>query len=374
MVTVMHVIECLIDCGGTPRTLLYLAKHHADPQTRLVFFCYTPSPLKDVFREYGAEVIEYQTIHPLKLIQGLRREIKQRQVDVLCSHLSRPLIVGSAAARLADIPFIHNEHSSAAYRQGVAFHLAKLCLPSAQAVICNSRYTRDSIQRAYRLPDELMHVVYNPVEPRAITSTRAQVRQELALKPDQPLIGHVGGMIPSRDQANLLRAFHQLRMRYTDAALLMMGDGPLRGDLEALTAELGITDAVHFLGYTDRIGDYLEALDIYVNPTIDEGLGIAVVEAMLAGVPVVLADRGAHRELVNNGENGVLYPGGDVAALRACLETLIADPGLRHRLAERGRERAQLYAPHRYAAGYGDVVQSVLDKTLHRRTVTGWTR
>src|SRR3569833_3084537 len=94
MVTVMHVIECLIDCGGTPRTLLYLAKHHSDPNTSLVFLCYTTSPLIDIYREYGAEVVVYQTSHPLKLIQGLRREIKRRQVVFLCSHLSRPLIVG----------------------------------------------------------------------------------------------------------------------------------------------------------------------------------------------------------------------------------------------------------------------------------------
>src|SRR3569832_3023236 len=117
MVTVMHVIECLIDCGCTPRTLLYLAKHHADPNTRLVFFCYTPSPLKDIFRDYGAEVVEYQTKHQLKLIKGLRREIKRRQVDILCSHLSRTLIVGYVAARMAAIPSIHNEQTSAAYRQ-----------------------------------------------------------------------------------------------------------------------------------------------------------------------------------------------------------------------------------------------------------------
>src|SRR3569833_531115 len=373
MVTVLLVIEGLTDFGGTPRMLLYLARHR-DTATRLLFFCYTPSPLKEAVRECGAEVIEYSTINPIALVRGLCREIKRHEVDVLCTHLSRPLIVGCAAARLMGIPFIHNEHTSAIYRQGMARRLARVCLPSAQAVISNSHHTSRTIQEAYRLPDALMHVVYNPVETRAVTRTRAQVRQELGLTLEQPLIGHVGGMIARRDQAKLLRAFYGLRRRHPDAALVLIGDGPLRGDLEALEAELGMSEAVHFLGYTNRIGDYLEALDIYVNPTIDEGFGIAVVEAMFAGVPVVLADRGAHRELVNNGENGVLYPGGDVAALRACLETLIADPGLQHRLVVRGRERAQLYAPHRYAAGYGDVVQSVLDKTLHRRTVTGWTR
>src|SRR3569833_446620 len=100
-------------------------------------------------------------------------------------------------------------------------------------------------------------------------------------------------MIPSREKANQQRGFHQMRMRCTDAALLKMGDGPRRGDVEALSAERGITDAVHFLGYTDRIGDYLEAMDVYVIPTSDVGFGIAFVDAMRAGGPVLLADRGA---------------------------------------------------------------------------------
>jgi len=373
MVTVMHVIEGLTDFGGTPRMLLYLARHR-DTATRLLFFCYTPSPLKEAVRECGAEVIEYSTINPIALVRGLCREIKRHEVDVLCTHLSRPLIVGCAAARLMGIPFIHNEHTSAIYRQGMARRLARVCLPSAQAVISNSHHTSRTIQEAYRLPDALMHVVYNPVETRAVTRTRAQVRQELGLTLEQPLIGHVGGMIASRDQANLLRAFYGLRRRHPDAALVLIGDGPLRGDLEALAAELGMTEAVHFLGYTNRIGDYLEALDIYVNPTIDEGFGIAVVEAMFAGVPVVLANCGAHPELVKDGESGVLYPGGDAEALRECLEALIADPLRRSRLAERGRERAQLFAPHRYAAGCGEVIRAVIDKSAQRKTVAGWIR
>lgn len=374
MITVMHVIEGLTDYGGTPRMLMYLARHNSNADMRLIFFCYTPSPLKETVRACGTDVIEYKTINPLALIRGLCREIKHHQVDVLCTHLSRPLIVGFAAARLMGIPFIHNEHTSAAYRQGVARRLAKVCLPLAQAVICNSRYTCGTIQEAYRLPNELMHVVYNPVEMRAVSRTRAQVRQGLGLTSEQPLIGHVGGMIASRDQASLLRAFCALRRRYPSAALLLIGDGPLRRDLESLTAELGMTDVVHFLGYADCVGDYLEALDIYVNPTVDEGFGIAVVEAMLAGVPVVLADCGAHPELVNCGESGLLYPGGDIAALRRCLEDLLGDPTRRRALVERASERAQLFAPQRYAASCSEVVQSVLDKNVQHRAVSGWIR
>lgn len=368
MVTVMHVIECLIDCGGTPRTLLYLAKHHADPQLRLVFFCYTPSPLKETIRSYGHEVVEYQSINPVKLVQGLCREIKRRQVDVLFTHLSRPLIVGTAAARLMGIPLVHNEHTSAAYRLGLTRRLAQVCLPAAQGVICNSRYTRDSIQRAYKLRDERMHVVYNPVEPRVIEQSRADARAELGFTPDQPLIGHVGGMIEPRDQANLIRAFHGVRQRYPSAGLVLLGDGPLRRQLEGVAAELGLADAVRFVGYTHRVGTYLQAMDVYVNPTLDEGFGIAVVEAMFAGIPVVLADCGAHPELVHNDESGVLYPGGDVTALRQCLEQLIADPERRRRIAERGRERAHIFLPQHYVEGCGAVAKDVLQSRMERRS------
>lgn len=374
MITVLHVIEGLSDFGGTPRVLLYLAKHHADKDIRLVFFCYTPSLLKEEFIACGAEVVEYRTTHPVKLIRALCREVKKWQASVICTHLSRPLIVGTAVARIMGVPLIHTEHTSAAYRLGFARRLAKVCLPSAQAVICNSRYTRDSIRNAYRLADERLHVVYNPVEPRAVGASRAQVRAELELTHEQPVIGHIGGMISSRDQATLIRAFGEMRQRFPDAVLLLIGDGPVRPDLERLTAESGLEGAVRFLGYTDRVGDYLHAMDVYVNPTLDEGFGIAVVEAMMAGVPVVLAERGAHPELVDHDKNGLLYPGGDVAALRHHLEALIAEPARGTQLAERARERAQAFLPRRYATECSDVVKTVLEKNAHRRSSTEWIR
>lgn len=362
MITVMHVIESLVDSGGTPRKLFYLAKYHSDRNVKLVFFCYSASPWSAAFEECGAEVIRRDTINPISLIKFLRHEIKKKQVDVLCTHFSRPLVVGCAAAKLTDIPFIHNEHSSAAYRQGMARNLAKMCLPEAQAVLCNSYYTRESIQKTYKIPNERLHVVYNPVDCREVRSTREQVREELGFSLNQPLIGHVGRMIESRDQANLLRAFHKLLTRCPSAGLVLIGDGPLRCDLEKLATDMGIKSAVRFLGNTTRVGDYLQAMDIYVNSTLDEGFGIAVVEAMLAGLPVILANCGAHPELVRDGKDGVLYTGGNVTALCESLEELIVDSKRRSALANRARERAQTFTPGRYAEGYNEVIKAVLEE------------
>lgn len=379
MKTVLHIIERLVDFGGTPRMLLYLAAHNNHVVNRLVFAPYIRAPLETTleptFRQLGATVLNFDTQSLWHLVRHIVATVRATQADVICTHFTRPLIAGFLASRLTGLPLIHNEHSSAHYRRGVGHLLAQLCLPFVDAVICNSRYTSGTIAAAYRIAPDRLHVLYNPVEQRQLTQTGEHLRGQLNFGAGDLVIGHVGGMIPTRDQATLLKAFCEIQTHHPNARLVLIGDGPLRGALELLVRQLDIGDCVRFIGYTAQVGNYLGIMDIYVNTTLDEGFGIAVVEAMLAGLPVVLTDAGAHPELITDGVHGVLYTGGDDTRLAHMILELIDQPDKRRRLGDAARESAcERFAPEHYVSGYDTIIDQVLLRSKKLRLQTAQKR
>ena len=143
----------------------------------------------------------------------------------------------------------------------------------------------------------------------------------------------------------LLEAFAGLRQRLPTLAcrLLIVGDGPQRADLQSLAIRLGIADAVHFAGPVPHwdVPGFLHQLDVYVAPSRQESFGVAVVEAMACGLPVLVSDAGGLPEVVQHGSSGLVVRAGDVAALTHGLQRLVVDADLRSRLAAAARARAE---------------------------------
>lgn len=358
----LHIIESLSGYGGTPRKLLYLTKYTDVDVCRHIFLCYTPSSLKKDFEKYGAIVKCIDSISLLSIIRETVRLSKIYEVDAICTHFTRPLITGFIAANIGNIPIIHNEHSSSNYRKGISRYISKFILPRVEKVTCNSYYTKKTVQLDFAVSDNIFDVLYNPVEKRICNKKKSELRNQLRLSRDDLVIGHVGGMIPQRDQKTLIFAFSELKKNFPTAQLIMIGDGILRSQLEEFASQLGIRESVTFTGYTDKIGEYLTTMDIYVNPTLDEGFGIAVVEAMLASLPVVLADTGAHPELIEDGISGVLYRGGDTNSLLHELESLAQAQDARTRMGALAKERALAkFHPQVYADNYIRTVSEVVD-------------
>lgn len=359
MITMLHVLETLEGHGGTPRKLLSLARHIDRQQARLVFVQFKPSSFAQEFVELGWQVHAANTESPLNLAWQIHRIARACKADVICTHFTRSLVTGFVAGRINRIPIIHNEHSSANYRRGLGRRLARLVLPLVDLIICNSHHTRLSIRECYPGTADKLVTIHNPVEERIARRARPDVRATLKVADNEVLIAHIGRMIPERDQLTLLQAVYELRRTYPTVRLLMIGDGPGRADLESNAAKLGLKDSVAFTGNSNEIGDYIRAADIYVNPTLDEGFGIAVVEAMLSGIPVVLSDRGAHPELIIPDQTGFLYPGGNSHALMSRLRLLIEDPGLIRRVGHAGRQHAQhCFSPQNYSTQYLEAVKT----------------
>lgn len=174
-------------------------------------------------------------------------------------------------------------------------------------------------------------------------------------EPDEPTIVCTANFRPEKGHVHLLRAFRQVRAEITNARLVLVGDGPLRGALEAEARTLGIEAAVSFEGSVPDVWGYLSAAHVFALPSLSEPLGIAVMEAMAAGLPVVASRTGGLVELVTEGRTGFLIPPRDEAALATRISGLLVDRSLREELGIRAREAASAWKMDATVDAYFDL-------------------
>ncbi|MGE5594144.1 MAG: glycosyltransferase family 4 protein [Betaproteobacteria bacterium] len=167
----------------------------------------------------------------------------------------------------------------------------------------------------------------------------ARARNVLGCSPDTVLFGTVARLIPDKGVGVLLHALAHLRKWGLRPEVLVAGDGPARGDLEALAKALGVSDQVRFLGFVEDIVPFYAAIDGFVLPSLSEGMPLSLIEAMAAGVPVVASRTPGTEEVVGPGM-GLLAAPGDYLALAACLKDLMLRPWEAGRMAERARTEA----------------------------------
>jgi glycosyltransferase involved in cell wall biosynthesis len=149
------------------------------------------------------------------------------------------------------------------------------------------------------------------------------------------IIGTVGRLTPVKDQRSLLLALAEMRTASPDIfrrlRAIIVGDGPLRGSLSALVSELGLDDVAWLAGDRKDVPDLLATMDVFVLPSLAEGISNTVLEAMASGLPVIATSVGGNVELVTDGYNGGLVPAGDPVTLAGALKTLLEDAPLRQR-------------------------------------------
>lgn len=167
---------------------------------------------------------------------------------------------------------------------------------------------------------------------------RARLLNELALPPNSRLIGTVGRLEPVKDQANLIRAFRQVRLSVPDAALVLVGDGALRRELEGVAQAEGVADAARFLGDRSDVPQLLQGLDVFALSSVSEGYSIALLEACAAQLPIVATDVGGNGEIVRDRRNGLLVPARDADALAAALTELLSSPAYAAAMGQAGRQ------------------------------------
>jgi glycosyltransferase involved in cell wall biosynthesis len=177
----------------------------------------------------------------------------------------------------------------------------------------------------------------------------------------RPTIVCVAKFRPEKGHTVLLAAFERVRKEISSARLVLVGDGELEEQLRDLVATRGLDESVHFAGSVEEVWPVLATAHVFALASLAEAFGIAVVEAMAAGLPVVVPAVGGLPELVQPGVGGELFPPGDETALAAVLIRLLLSADLRERMGEAGRRAAEPYKMYRTAARYLALYDEVLD-------------
>jgi glycosyltransferase involved in cell wall biosynthesis len=273
-----------------------------------------------------------------RLARDVIRAVRAERPDLLHTHLVHGDVYGSIAARATGTPFVSTRHNDDRYLLGPFRYVDRAFARRAGRLIAISDAVRDFLARAGHDPRKLTTIHYGLDELPAAPSSPTPA--EAGIPADAPLALAVGRLIEQKDHATLLRAFAVVREQHPQARLAILGSGPLEAETRALAASLGLADAVALPGRTD-IRDWLLRADVFVHTSRWEGFGIVLLEAMLAGLPVVATRVSAVPEIVADGVTGALVPPGDAEIVARELAALLADPDRRHRLGEAGRERAR---------------------------------
>jgi glycosyltransferase involved in cell wall biosynthesis len=340
--------------GGAERVAVELAAHL--PRDRFsVGVCATrrvEPPWDAMLRERGVPWFALGRRSSVDVLPfgRLARVLRRERVDVLHAHMFGSNVWATVVGRAARVPVVvAHEHSWDYVGQPLRRMLDRRLIGRfADAFVAVSEADRELMVGEERVPAEKVVVMPNPYVPRVGGAGEP-------LPAGVPLVGIVAQLRPPKGHEVLLDAFARVR---ADAHLVIAGDGPLRGELEARAADLGIGARTHFLGVRDDVGALLAAFDVAVISSHREGTPLFALECMAARTPLVATAVGGLPGLL--GDGAVFVPPRDPAALAATIDRLLADPGERAALAAAAAARLAGFEVEAVAERFGALYEDLL--------------
>ena len=273
--------------------------------------------------------------------------VRARRLDVVHAHQYTPFFYAALAKALRPGPkLILTEHGrhypdrvSPLRRAVNRLALDRL----ADAVTACCRFSAEGLSETDGFAGRRIEIVENGIEVDQYGPAADQVglKARLGLEPTRRYVVHVARHHPVKDQPTLLRGFAAAAADLPGVDLLMVGDGPLRGELESLAVELRVPDRVKFLGIRSDIPDLMRAADVFALTSVSEAASLTLLEAMATGLPAVVTAVGGNPEIVRHEREGLLFPRGDAAGCAAAFRRLFRDTALAARLGAAGRARAR---------------------------------
>ena len=376
-IKVIHIITRLVMGGSAQNTLLTALNH--DPQRHSVSLikgsthesAMTETETQLVTKQLttakkrGIEVIDFpplvrriSPLHDIKAFIYIFRLLRRLKPDLVHTHTSKAGILGRLAAWLARVPIIiHTPHGHVFYGHfgrslsRIFLQMEKLLGRITHHHIAltpeeGKDYVNLGVAKSENISVIHSGVDLNCFKPSATKSNPK--RNELGISPDSLLVGYVGWLIPIKGVTYLVKAMAEVVQRHPHSLLVLVGKGDEKGEEEIKLREqvenLGLADKVRFLGWRSDVDEVMGCFDIFVLPSLNEGMGRVLVEAMAAGLPIAASRVGGIPDLVKDGQNGILVPPADASSLAKAISDLLTDKEERNRMGEAGKKMCLPYS------------------------------
>jgi glycosyltransferase involved in cell wall biosynthesis len=313
-------------------------------------------------------------INPIRDIVAfgsLWRLMIREKPTIVHTHTSKAGILGRLAARLTGVPFIvHTTHGHVFYghfNPAVTrlFLLMETFFASftAKMVALTEGERRDFIRYAVCKPGKLV-TIHSGVEIDRFLNAKVNPPKKkisLGLNPNLQVVGTVGWLLPIKGPGYLLKAMDQVWHRCNTVELVFVGKGQLEHDLKNEALRMGVSEKVKFLGWRDDIHEIIPLFDVFVLPSLNEGMGRVLVEAMASGRPIVASRTGGIPDLVIDQQTGLLVSPADESGLAEAIHKILQDPGKAKIMGQKGKARSKWFGVESMVAKLDTLYTDLID-------------
>jgi glycosyltransferase involved in cell wall biosynthesis len=312
-------------------------------------------------KKNGIKVIALPTmvrsIRPIKdfkALLALMWLIFKEKPDIVHTHSSKAGILGRVAAKISFVPnIIHTPHGHVFYghfgvfASKVFLWVEKLFSRFTDRMVALTDGEKNDYENLSVCPAEKLLKIHSGVDVKQFKQSNGNMvekRRSLGLDQNGNVVGFVGWLLPIKGPEYLLKAMEYVWQEYPETALVFVGKGDLDVDLRTQALRVSANGRVKFLGWREDIDEIMPVFDMLVLPSLNEGMGRVLVEAMAAGKPVVASRVGGIPDLVRDGETGYLVPPADEKALADGIKKLLDDPGKAWEMGQHGKKRCQQFS------------------------------
>ena len=302
--------------------------------------------------------------------------INLEKPDIVHTHTAKAGTLGRIAAKLTGVPIIihtfhgHVFHSYFGFfRTKFFLWLERLLAKFTDVIITVSEQQRDEIIKYKVAEPEKIIAIPLGLDLKPFIGSNAdpnELRVEFSVPEQTKLVGIVARLVPVKNHVCFLEAARLVLKRYDDVRFMIIGDGELRGTLEQKARDLGMEDRVIFMGFQHNLQKIYAGLDIVALSSYNEGLPVALIEAMAAGKPVISSDVGGVVDLILDGNNGLLVPSNEPESLAEATLYLLEHPERRKMMGEAGREKVY---PHFDKKRLVDDIDNLYENLLVARSL-----
>lgn len=296
-VRVLHVVTYM-GCGGLETMLMNYYRKIDRSKIQFDFLVHRDfeADYNKEIRDLGGRIYKLPRLNPLSktYLKELDRFFKEhKEYKIVHSHLDCMAGIPLKYAKRNGVP-IRIAHAHSSNQTKDKKYLLKLIYKRNIRKNATDLFACAHDAGRWMFGCEQFHVMNNAIDTKAYVAnkhTGIEVRQELQIPEDAFVVGHVGRFAPPKNHKFIIRVFAEVLKEKTNAFLLLVGDGDLRGENEALTVELGIRDNVIFAGMRSDVNRMLQAMDVFLFPSVYEGLPLSIIEAQAAGLPCLISDK-----------------------------------------------------------------------------------